>query len=197
MYKFGQAFRVTADRNPQISRLSSYNCVYGCMFCMLLITFVNCVFICYVYVFLLLCSPALCILFHCVVICIVYVEMCVLLPPGFNPVRVNKYIIPYIKAARLKALSTGRLKPKNILILLIFVKRLSRSQSHRMAGKIMLMKISSDTIGKRTRDPPACSELPQRTAPTSAPNRLCSIHYVFSRPIETVNLYKRLEFSAS
>ena len=31
-----------------------YHCIYGCMFCMLLFNFVNCVLYCYVYVFLLL-----------------------------------------------------------------------------------------------------------------------------------------------
>jgi len=35
----------------------------------------------------------LCILFLCIVICIFCVSMCtVLLPPGVNPVAVNKYI---------------------------------------------------------------------------------------------------------
>jgi hypothetical protein len=34
--------------------------------------------------------------FHCVVLCIVCVQMCtVLLPPGVNPIAVNKYIISY------------------------------------------------------------------------------------------------------
>jgi hypothetical protein len=34
----------------------------------------------------------------------------------------------------------------------------------------MLMKNSNDTIGNRTRDLPACSEVPQPTAPTRAIN---------------------------
>jgi len=36
------------------------------------------------------------ILFHCVVLCIVCVQMCtVILPPGVNPIAVNKYTISY------------------------------------------------------------------------------------------------------
>jgi len=33
----------------------------------------------------------------------------------------------------------------------------------------MSMKNSNDTIGNRTRDPPACSAVPQPTAPPRAP----------------------------
>jgi len=59
------------------------------------------------YVFLLLClcitiimfmytycyvRSVLSILFHCVVLCIVFVYMCIAhLPPGVNPIAVNKY----------------------------------------------------------------------------------------------------------
>ena len=58
-------------------------------------------FYCYVYVFVLLrlciliVMYVLCTLFHCVVLCTVCVQMCaVLLPPGVNPIAVNKiYII--------------------------------------------------------------------------------------------------------
>ena len=53
-----------------------YHCMYSCMF--------------FMYSYCYVCS-VLCILFHCVVLCIVYVEMCtVLLPPGVNPIAVNK-----------------------------------------------------------------------------------------------------------
>jgi len=49
-------------------------------------------FYCYVYVFLLLCM--FCVYcFHCV-LCIAFVYMCtVLLPPGVNPIAVNKYTV--------------------------------------------------------------------------------------------------------
>ena len=37
------------------------------------------------------------ILFYCIVLCIVCVSMCtVLLPPGVNPIAVNKYIVYHI-----------------------------------------------------------------------------------------------------
>ena len=47
----------------------------------------------------------------------------------------------------------------------------SRPQSHSAAGNIMSMKKSSDTIGNRTRDLPACSAVPQ---PTALPRAPCS-----------------------
>jgi hypothetical protein len=46
-----------------------------------------------------------------------------------------------------------------------FCKRLSRPQGHSAVGRIMSMKSSNDTIGNRTRDLPACSAVPQPTAP--------------------------------
>jgi len=38
----------------------------------------------------------------------------------------------------------------------------------------MSMKKSNDTIGNRTRDLPACSAVPQPTAPPRAPENQCS-----------------------
>ena len=46
-----------------------------------------------------------------------------------------------------------------------FCYRLSRPQGHSAPGRIMSIKISSDTIGNQTRDLPACSAVPQPTAP--------------------------------
>jgi hypothetical protein len=82
-----------------------YHCVCGCTFSTLLFSFVN-----YVFLLLCLCIPivifmhsfcyvcsVLCILFHFVVLCTVCVYMCsVLLPPGVNPIAVNKYISYHI-----------------------------------------------------------------------------------------------------
>jgi hypothetical protein len=73
------------------------------MFCIRLFNFVNYVFffmlciltIMFIYSYCYMCS-VLYILFHCVVLCFVCVQMCtVLLPPGVNPIAVNKHIILY------------------------------------------------------------------------------------------------------
>jgi len=47
--------------------------------------------------------------------------------------------------------------------------RLIRPQGHSAAGRIMSMKNFIVTIGNRTRDLPACSAVPQPTAPPRAP----------------------------
>jgi hypothetical protein len=46
---------------------------------------------------------------------------------------------------------------------------MSEPQGHSAAGRIMSMKNSNNTIGNRTRDFPACSAVPQPTAPPRAP----------------------------
>ena len=79
--------------------------VCDCMFCMLLFNFVKYAFlllclciliVIFMYSFCYICS-VLCILFHFVVLCTVCVYMCsVLLPPGVNPIAVNKYISYHI-----------------------------------------------------------------------------------------------------
>jgi hypothetical protein len=51
--------------------------------------------------------------------------------------------------------------------------RLNRSQGHSAAGRIMSIKNSSHTIGKRTRDLSVCSAVPQLIAPPSG--SLCSL----------------------
>jgi hypothetical protein len=57
---------------------------------------------------------------------------------------------------------------QKISLVVISVKRLSRPQDHSAAGRIMSMKNSSDAIGNRTRDLPACSAAPHPTAPPRA-----------------------------
>jgi len=52
-----------------------------------------------------------------------------------------------------------------------FCWRLSQLQGHSAAGRIMSMKNFNDTIGNRTRHLPACSAVPQPTAPPRAPQR--------------------------
>jgi len=43
------------------------------------------------------------------------------------------------------------------------------TQGHSAAGRIVSMKIYSDTIGNRTRDLLVCSAVPQSTAPPRTP----------------------------
>ena len=54
-----------------------------------------------------------------------------------------------------------------------FCWRLSKPQGHR----IMSMKNSEETIGNRTRDLPACSAVPQPTAPPCTPFFVCNGPY--------------------
>ena len=56
-----------------------------------------------------------------------------------------------------------------------FCSRLSQPQGHSVAGRDMSMKNSSDTIGNRTRHLPACSAVPQPTAPPRAPEVTCMV----------------------
>jgi len=65
-----------------------------------------------------------------------------------------------MKVVRLSALCTDRLySPENIPGT-HFCWRLSRSQGHSAAGRIMSMKNSNGTIGNRTRDLLACGTVP-------------------------------------
>ena len=61
----------------------------------------------------------------------------------------------YMKVERLSALRTDRLYPPGNKPGTHFCWRLSRPQGHSVAGMIMSMKNSNDTIGNRTRDLPA------------------------------------------
>ena len=72
---------------------------------------------------------------------------------------------------RLSALRTGRLYHPGNIPGTHFCLRLSQPQGHSTAGRIMSMKNSNDTIGNRTRDIPACSAVPEPTAPPRAPTQ--------------------------
>jgi hypothetical protein len=65
----------------------------------------------------------------------------------------------------LSAVPTGRLYYPGYIPGTHFCQRLSQPQSHSAAERIMSMKNSKDTIGNQTRDFPACSAMPQPTAP--------------------------------
>jgi len=82
--------------------------------------------------------------------------------PGFKTVGT------WVKVVRLSDLDTGCLYPQEIFPVLVSVKRLSRTQGHSAAGRIMSKKNSNDTIGNRNLDLPACSVVPQPTNCTTA-----------------------------
>jgi hypothetical protein len=52
----------------------------------------------------------------------------------------------------------------------------------------MSMKISNNIIGNRTRDLPACSAVPQPTAPQSAPITTCKIHKLYVLPAQCISV---------
>jgi hypothetical protein len=60
-----------------------------------------------------------------------------------------------------------------------FCYRLSQPQGPSAVERIMSMKTSSDTIGNRTRDFPAYSAVPQKTAPPRTPFKMLINHYYF------------------
>jgi hypothetical protein len=64
-----------------------------------------------------------------------------------------------MKVVRLSALCNGRFQPPGNI-----PKRVDRSQGHSAAKRIMSMKKSSDTIGERTHNLPACSAVAQPNA---------------------------------
>jgi len=91
-------------------------------------------------------------------------------PEGFQEVEAPRLQDSrHMKAVMLSALRTGRLYPPGNIPGTHFCWRLSRPQGHSAAGRIMSTKNSSDTIGNRTRDLPACSAVVQPPAPPRAP----------------------------
>ena len=78
----------------------------------------------------------------------------------------------HMKVVRLSAPRTGRLYIPGYIRGYHFCLRLSQPQDRSAAGTIMSMKNSNNTVGNRTRDHPACSAVPQPTAPPppGAPN---------------------------
>jgi hypothetical protein len=79
-----------------------------------------------------------------------------------------------MKVVMLSDLCTSHLYPPGNIPGTHFCWRLSRAQGHSAARRIMSMKNSSDTIGNRACDLPACSALPQPTAPPNTVGKLVS-----------------------
>ena len=78
--------------------------------------------------------------------------------------------IQQMKVVRLSALRTGCLYHLGNIPGTHFCQKLSRPQAHSAAGRIMSVKNFNHTIGNGTRDLPACSAVPQPTAPPRAPS---------------------------
>jgi len=86
-------------------------------------------------------------------------------PRGFEEVEALRFQnSQHMKVVRLSALCTGRLYPPGNIPGTHFCQGRSQPRGHSLAGSIMSMKNSIDTIGNRTRDLPACSAVPQPTA---------------------------------
>jgi hypothetical protein len=79
----------------------------------------------------------------------------------------------HMKVARLSALLTGRLCLPGKMPGTQLCYRLSRTQRHSAAVRIMSMKNYSDRIGNRTRDLPACGTVPPTNCNTAYP--FCNI----------------------
>ena len=103
-----------------------------------------------------------------------------------------------MRVVRLSALRTGRLYPTGNTPGTHICKRLSRTNGHSAAGRIMSMKNSNETIGDRTRDLPACSAVPQPTVSPRAPKypyglRLLLTAYTYV-PVNKIMLLREITF---
>jgi len=85
---------------------------------------------------------------------------------GFQEVETARFgYNRHIKVVTFWALRTRLLYPQGNIPGTHCCQRLSRPQRHSAAGRIMSMKNFNDIIRNRTRDLPACSAVPQPTAP--------------------------------
>jgi len=74
-------------------------------------------------------------------------------PRGFQDIEAPRFHDSrYVKVVRLSALRTGRLYPQGNIPGTHFCQRLSQPQGHSVAGRIMSMKNSSDTMRNPTRN---------------------------------------------
>jgi len=91
------------------------------------------------------------------------------MPRGFQEIKVASFQHNrHIKVVRLSALGTGRLYTPDYIPGPHSSERLSRTQSHSVAERIVSMKNSDVIIGNRARDFPAVRTVHQPTAPPRA-----------------------------
>ena len=74
-----------------------------------------------------------------------------------------------MKVVRLLALHTGHFYPQEIFLVIISVRGWVNPRVIVRPEGLLSMPNSNDTIGNRTRDLPACSTVPQPTAPSRVP----------------------------
>jgi hypothetical protein len=82
-----------------------------------------------------------------------------------------------MKVVMLSALRTDCLYPLEIFLVLISLRGLVDPRGKSVAGRIISMKISDDTIGNQTRHLPSCSSVSQLTVP----RRALSIYHMFGQ----------------
>jgi hypothetical protein len=100
-------------------------------------------------------------------------------PLGFQEVEAPRFLDNrYLKVGRLSAVRTGRLYPPRKYSWYSFLLEAESTPRAIVRPKgLCQWKISNDTIGNRTRDLPACSAVPQPTAPPRAPFLKCCMRW--------------------
>ena len=120
---------------------------------------------------------------------------------GFKGLRLQMFEVS--RSSRKLAHESGKIVspkhrpplPQVVSVVLTPVKRLSRPHSRSVAGRIMSMKNSNDTIGNRTLHLPACSAVPQLSAP---PRATFAVIYCMQRThknMKTDNFTTTLEYA--